>query len=146
MPIVRDNLDRETHVMTDEARPLCQAWQASSPRHGAVDHARGEYGYTDRKTGDEDQHQHRRGLLQHLQARHDRRLSALQRDSILHRYLAEFDFRYSQPRSNSAYDDGARADRALLGVKGKRLTYETTAATLESPIGGIGSKEATHDA
>jgi hypothetical protein len=44
----------------------------------------------------------------------------------LHRYLAEFDFRYSH-RIKTGYDDGARADRALLGVKGKRLTYETTA-------------------
>jgi hypothetical protein len=44
----------------------------------------------------------------------------------LHRYLAEFDFRYSY-RIKTGYNDAARADRALLGVKGKRLTYETTA-------------------
>ena len=29
--------------------------------------------------------------------------------------------------SKPVYNDVARADRALLGVKGKRLTYETTA-------------------
>ena len=45
----------------------------------------------------------------------------------LHRYLAEFDFRYSY-RIKTGYDDTARADRALQGVKGKRLTYETTKA------------------
>jgi hypothetical protein len=45
----------------------------------------------------------------------------------LHRYLAEYDFRYSH-RIKTGYDDEARADRALIGVKGKRLTYETTAA------------------
>jgi len=45
----------------------------------------------------------------------------------LHRYLAEFDFRYSY-RIKTGYDDAARAERALLGVKGKRLTYETTKA------------------
>jgi ISXO2-like transposase domain len=44
----------------------------------------------------------------------------------LHRYLAEFDFRYSYG-IKTGYDDQARAERALLGVKGKRLTYETTA-------------------
>ena len=40
----------------------------------------------------------------------------------LHRYLAEFDFRYSN-RSALGCEDGERADRALAGIKGKRLTY-----------------------
>jgi hypothetical protein len=44
----------------------------------------------------------------------------------LHRYLAEFDFRYSN-RVKLGVDDMERADRALAGVKGKRLTYETVA-------------------
>jgi transposase-like protein len=43
----------------------------------------------------------------------------------LHRYLAEFDFRYSN-RERLGVDDAARADRALVGAKGKRLTYQTT--------------------
>ncbi|MGB2731181.1 MAG: IS1595 family transposase, partial [Methylovirgula sp.] len=43
----------------------------------------------------------------------------------LHRYLAEFDFRYSN-RIALGIDDKARAEIALQGVKGKRLTYETT--------------------
>jgi hypothetical protein len=38
--------------------------------------------------------------------------------------LSEFDFRYSN-RVKLGVDDVARADRALLGVKGKRLTYRT---------------------
>ena len=42
----------------------------------------------------------------------------------LHRYLAEFDFRYNH-RIALGVDDQARADRALLGVIGKRLTYRT---------------------
>lgn len=45
-------------------------------------------------------------------------------EAHLHRYLAEFDFRYSN-REKLGVDDVARAERALLGVKGKRLTYET---------------------
>ena len=46
-------------------------------------------------------------------------------EAHLHRYLAEFDFRYSN-REGRGVDDSARADLALQGVKGKRLTYETT--------------------
>ena len=40
----------------------------------------------------------------------------------LHRYLSEFDFRYSN-RSALGVEDTARAELALQGVKGKRLTY-----------------------
>lgn len=40
----------------------------------------------------------------------------------LHRYLAEFDFRYSN-RSALGVEDQERAERALAGAKGKRLTY-----------------------
>jgi len=46
-------------------------------------------------------------------------------EAHLHRYLAEFDFRYSN-REKIGIDDVSRADIALQGVKGKRLTYETT--------------------
>jgi hypothetical protein len=44
----------------------------------------------------------------------------------LHRYLAEFDFRYNN-RKALGVEDNERADKLLLGVKGKRLTYQTTA-------------------
>ncbi|HTJ58585.1 MAG TPA: transposase [Devosiaceae bacterium] len=40
----------------------------------------------------------------------------------LHRYLAEFDFRYNN-RTALGVEDQKRATRALEGVKGKRLTY-----------------------
>jgi transposase-like protein len=43
----------------------------------------------------------------------------------LHRYLAEFDFRYSN-RERLGIDDASRADLAIKGFAGKRLTYETT--------------------
>jgi hypothetical protein len=46
-------------------------------------------------------------------------------EAHLHRYLAEFDFRYSN-RDKLGIDDTARADLALKGFVGKRLTYETT--------------------
>ncbi len=46
-------------------------------------------------------------------------------EAHLHRYLAEFSFRYSN-RARLGIDDTARAELALQGVKGKRLTYRTT--------------------
>lgn len=44
----------------------------------------------------------------------------------LHRYLAEFDFRYNN-RVKLGVNDQERAEKLLKGVVGKRLTYETTA-------------------
>ena len=38
----------------------------------------------------------------------------------LHRYCAEFDFRYNARKTT----DGERAERAIAGVVGKRLTYK----------------------
>jgi transposase-like protein len=42
----------------------------------------------------------------------------------LHRYVAEFDFRQNY-RERLGYNDVSRADVALQGFKGKRLTYRT---------------------
>jgi ISXO2-like transposase domain len=42
----------------------------------------------------------------------------------LHRYLAEFDFRYNHRIANGV-NDVARMDTALKGAKGKRLTYQS---------------------
>lgn len=44
-------------------------------------------------------------------------------EAHLRRYLAEFDFRYSN-REGRGIDDEKRAELALQGVKGKRLTYK----------------------
>jgi transposase-like protein len=46
-------------------------------------------------------------------------------EAHLNRYLSEFGFRHSN-RSALGIEDALRADLALQGVKGKRLTYETT--------------------
>jgi len=42
----------------------------------------------------------------------------------LHRYLAEFDFRFNA-REALGVNDQQRTSRAVMGAKGKRLTYET---------------------
>jgi transposase-like protein len=93
LPIVRANLARESHVMTDEAARYAQLGDEFA-KHDAVDHSRGEYGYTDRKTGVKVNtntlegfysifKRGMKGVYQHCSEKH------------LHRYLAEFDFRYS---------------------------------------------------
>jgi hypothetical protein len=46
-------------------------------------------------------------------------------ETHLHRYLAEFDFRHNN-RIALGVSDTERADKALCGVVGKRLTYRTT--------------------
>jgi hypothetical protein len=51
-----------------------------------------------------------KGVYQHCAEKH------------LHRYLAEFDFRYNN-RSALGVEDSARAAVALRGIVGKRLTY-----------------------
>lgn len=53
-----------------------------------------------------------KGVYQHCGKKH------------LHRYMAEFDFRYSN-RVALGVNDVARADRLLTGVSGRRLTYQT---------------------
>jgi transposase-like protein len=122
LPVIKANVAKESHVMTDEAVQYAQL-ENEFAEHDAVDHSRGEYAYADRKTGivittnsaESYYAVFKRGMFgtyQHCGERH------------LHRYLAEFDFRHSN-RIKLGIDDKARADRALLGVKGKRLMYET---------------------
>ena len=51
-----------------------------------------------------------KGVYQHCAEKH------------LHRYVAEFDFRYNN-RVKLGCGDAERAERALRGIVGKRLTY-----------------------
>ena len=57
-----------------------------------------------------------KGVYQHCSERH------------LHRYLAEFDFRYNN-RVALGVDANSRANNALLGVGAKRLINERTGGT-----------------
>jgi transposase-like protein len=57
------------------------------------------------------------GTYQHVESQH------------LHRYVAEFDFRQNT-RARLGVDDVSRAEIALEGMKGKRLTYRTTRAAV----------------
>jgi hypothetical protein len=61
--------------------------------------------------------------ISHLQTRHERRLSALQRGASA--ALPEFDFPYSN-RSALEVSDVERTGTALRGITGNRLTYRPT--------------------
>jgi len=49
-PIVKANIARETHVMTDESNTY-SGLDKLFDKHGVVDHSRKEYSYTDRLNG-----------------------------------------------------------------------------------------------
>ena len=113
-PMVRDNLSREAHMMTDEAAYYTLVGREFAS-HGVVRHNQGEYGRDEIHTNTIEGYfsifkRGMKGIYQHCSKRH------------LHRYLSEFDFRYSA-RVALGVDDAERADRALRGIVGKRLTY-----------------------
>jgi transposase-like protein len=108
------NVDRKSTLMTDEhsAYPAAGAHFAD---HQTVNHSQYEYvrGTTTTNTVEGFFSIFKRGMkgvYQHCSEAH------------LHRYLAEFDFRYSN-RAALEIDDADRAKKALAGIQGKRLTY-----------------------
>ena len=116
-PIVRENVAREAALMTDEARHYVKVGREFAS-HGVVRHMAGEYGrgpvHTNTIEGSFSIFKRgMRGIYQHCSEKH------------LHRYLAEFEFRYTN-RAACGANDTDRADAMLCGVVGKRLTYETT--------------------
>lgn len=113
-PIVNANLARESHMMTDEARWYPEIGRGFAA-HDTVNHKRQEYVRGPVSTNTVESFyaifkRGMRGVYQHCSEKH------------LHRYVAEFDFRYNA-RSALGVEDQERATRALEGVKGKRLTY-----------------------
>ena len=128
-PIVRENLSRKSKLMTDEGGWYKELGKGFL-RHDTVNHSKDEYvRYTNAKEfpngNDWIIHTNTvegyysifkrgmKGVYQHCKEKH------------LHRYLSEFDFRYSN-RIALGVDDVARAERALKGIVGKRLKYRTT--------------------
>jgi hypothetical protein len=116
-PIVGENLAREATLMTDEAF-IYQMMGPNFRLHKSVNHSAEEWvnpvhpayhtntieGYFSVfKRG-------MKGVYQHCSSQH------------LHRYMAEFDFRYSN-RAAKGVDDEERTDAAVASIVGKRLTY-----------------------
>lgn len=116
-PILLENISREAHLMTDES-PIYRRIGGMFDKQDRVQHNRGEYV----RRGEPNIHTNTiegyfsifkrgmKGVYQHCGKQH------------LHRYLAEFDFRYSFRIANG-FDDRARAVEGLKGIVGKRLTY-----------------------
>ena len=121
VPILRDNIAKETMVVTDEA-PYYRSLRRLFADHSFVNHNAGEYGRGDIHTNTVEGFfsifkRGMKGVYQHCSHKH------------LHRYLAEFDFRYSN-RSAKGIEDAQRATNALRGVVGKRLTYRRIGSQL----------------
>jgi transposase-like protein len=119
LPILQANIAREAHVMTDEHR-IYRGLNAHFAQHSAVRHQFGEYvvgmAYTNTIEGYFSIFKRgMRGVYQWCAEKH------------LHRYLAEFDFRYSNRQALGCNDED-RTDRLLAGIIGKRLTYQWTCA------------------
>jgi len=118
-PIVTANIAREARLMTDEARLYWRIGRDFAS-HGRVLHGVGQYAsgdvYTNTVEGNFSIFKRgMRGIYQWCSEKH------------LHRYLAEFDFRYSN-RAALGCNDADRADTLLRGIVGKRLTYQQSFA------------------
>lgn len=113
-PILRENIAKEARLMTDEASYYYFAHR-DFPAHEKVNHRRGEYVRGDVTTNTLEGYysifkRGMRGVYQKCSSKH------------LHRYAAEFDFRYSN-RMALGVDDNARTEKAIKGTVGRRLTY-----------------------
>jgi len=113
-PILRENIAREATLYTDEALHYRKPGKAFAA-HGVVEHGKDEYVRGDVHTNTIEGFfsifkRGMKGVYQHCGKKH------------LHRYMAEFDFRYSN-RAALEISDSVRADFAIKGVVGKRVLY-----------------------
>jgi transposase-like protein len=121
--IVRENIARESQLHTDESK-LYVGSDQHFDAHKTVTHSADEYV---RYENGEAVHTNTaegyfsifkrgmRGIYQHCGEKH------------LHRYLAEYEFRYNH-RSALGIEDGERAALAIKSADGKRLTYRNANA------------------
>jgi len=117
--IVLANLSREARLITDE-HMMYRKIGREFAEHGSVNHQRKEYARGDITTNTIEGafsifKRGMRGVYQHCSEAH------------LHRYLAEFEFRYSN-RAALGVNDTDRTDAMVRGIVGKRLTYQTIGA------------------
>ncbi|HEX3651995.1 MAG TPA: IS1595 family transposase [Rhizomicrobium sp.] len=115
--LLQENVSPDSSLVTDEAaiytRPGWMFREHHTVNHGEEEWVR-DWAHTNTVEGYFSIFKRGiKGTYQHCKEKH------------LHRYLAEFDFRYSN-RVALGVNDNARADRALKGSVGKRLTYRTT--------------------
>lgn len=112
------NVDRKSALHTDESRLYIETGKEFAS-HRTVKHSAGEYvryedGFAIHSNTVENVFsvfkRGMKGIYQHCGEAH------------LHRYIAEFDFRYNR-RTALGWNDAMRTDAALKGIEGKRLTY-----------------------
>jgi transposase-like protein len=116
VPILRAQIKAESSVMTDEANQY-KALGKVFASHESVNHKSEEYSRGDVSTNTVEEFfsifkRGRKGIYQHCSEKH------------LHRYLSEYDFRYTN-RVGLGVNDTTRAELALKGIVGKRLKYKT---------------------
>jgi transposase-like protein len=112
--ILRENVTPESHLMTDSAPVyVLSSIGRSFARHSITDHSKGEYaraGGIHSNTVESAFSLLKRGIygtFHNVSRKH------------LHRYVAEFDFRWNARKM----DDGARTALAIRKADGKRLRY-----------------------
>jgi transposase-like protein len=115
-PILTGQIDPKTSLMTDTAGGYMNLGKGFA-RHEMVDHGADEYVRGDAHSNTVEGYfsifkRGMTGVYQHCSPRH------------LHRYLSEFDFRYSN-REAVGVSDIPRTMRAIEGVVGKRLKYRS---------------------
>lgn len=115
-PLIVTNVDRASHLMTDESMVYTRVGREFAG-HTTVVHSANEYvrkgGFAHSNTAENFFSIFKRGVIgtyHHMSEAH------------LARYTAEFDFRYNSRKVS----DTERADASLLGIGGKRLTYRRT--------------------
>lgn len=113
--VVAANVSREAHLKTDEANWYRKPGRELVASHESVNHAKEEYVRGETYTNNAEGYfsvfkKGMKGIYQHCSEKH------------LHRYLAEFDFRYNHRVANGTCDS-ERTVSALRGAKGKRLLY-----------------------
>jgi transposase-like protein len=113
-PILFTQVSRKSALMTDTAGGYHHIGKQFA-RHETVDHGKGEYVRGDAYSNTVEGYfsVFKRGLIGIFHS---------VSEAHLHRYLKEFDFRYSN-RSALGVEDTERATLALKGIEGKRLTY-----------------------
>jgi hypothetical protein len=122
--IIRTNASRKSTLMSDEANFYSRVGSEFAAHH-AVDHTRKEYAYADLPSG----HTVSINVSENFYSILKRGITGVYHsvsEAHLHRYLKEFDFRYSN-RSKLGVEDAERAALALKGIEGKRLTYNQPA-------------------
>ena len=112
--IIVTNVSRTSDLHTDESRIYTELGKEFSA-HNTINHSRNEYVKGNAHTNTVENlwsvfKRGMRGVYQHCGEAH------------LHRYLAEFDFRYNN-RSALKISDRERTGKIMEGIEGKRLTY-----------------------